>query len=173
MLDEFYLTGVGFVVARNRHGYSVTLNLNNIAATNPTMADDLVDWLQFTTIRMCAVIFFICRYCQPTVPMGFQWRWEHNPVCWVPQTETPEAGLLSQHVYFLRDGCAEGQFQQVIDRELKEIKVMFREANAPGPPKFTVIVAIKRHHIRFFPKPGDKATGDRNNNPTVRTAVCR
>ncbi|CAJ2509448.1 Uu.00g144740.m01.CDS01 [Anthostomella pinea] len=76
-----------------------------------------------------------------------------------------------QHVYFLRDGCAEGQFQQVIERELKEIKRMFREANAPAPPKFTVIVATKRHHIRFFPKPGDKASGDRNNNPLPGTLV--
>ncbi|CAJ2505679.1 Uu.00g130730.m01.CDS01 [Anthostomella pinea] len=41
-------TGAGFVVTRNSHGHSVTLDLNKIAATSPNMADDLADWLQLT-----------------------------------------------------------------------------------------------------------------------------
>ncbi|KAI8951243.1 Piwi domain-containing protein [Xylaria longipes] len=76
------------------------------------------------------------------------------------------------HVYYFRDGVAEGQFQGVIETELNEIRRVFRECNA-GSPKFTVIIATKRHHIRFFPKPNDQATGDRNANPLPGTLVER
>ncbi|KAI0448637.1 Piwi domain-containing protein [Xylaria acuta] len=76
------------------------------------------------------------------------------------------------HVYYFRDGVDEGQFQGVIETELNEIRRIFRECNA-GNPKITAIIATKRHHIRFFPKPGDQATGDRNANPLPGTLVER
>ncbi|KAI1333450.1 Piwi domain-containing protein [Xylariaceae sp. FL0016] len=79
-------------------------------------------------------------------------------------------GCSPQHVYVIRDGVAEGQFQHVIDTEIKELKRIFREQNATVP-KFTVIIATKRHHIRFFPK--DRNSGDRNNNPLPGTLVER
>ncbi|KND92077.1 Protein argonaute [Tolypocladium ophioglossoides CBS 100239] len=62
-----------------------------------------------------------------------------------------------KHVIYFRDGVSEGQFAQVIDQEIGEIKRYFRGA-APKMelPKFTVIVATKRHHIRVFPQNGDK-----------------
>ncbi|KAI1173096.1 Piwi domain-containing protein [Nemania sp. FL0916] len=77
-----------------------------------------------------------------------------------------------QHVYYLRDGVAEGQFQDVIEKEIAEIRRSFRECQAPNP-KITVLIATKRHHIRFFPKPNDSATGDRNGNPLPGTLVER
>ncbi|KAI1111144.1 Piwi domain-containing protein [Nemania sp. NC0429] len=77
-----------------------------------------------------------------------------------------------QHVYYFRDGVAEGQFQAVIETEITEIRRAFRELNA-GNPKFTVIIATKRHHIRFFPKPNDQTTGDRNANALPGTLVER
>ncbi|KAI1131443.1 Piwi domain-containing protein [Nemania abortiva] len=80
--------------------------------------------------------------------------------------------VAPQHVYYLRDGVAEGQFQAVLEDELKEIYRIFREVNAPKP-KLTVIIATKRHHIRFFPKPNDQSTGDRNANPLPGTLVER
>ncbi|KAI0475142.1 eukaryotic translation initiation factor [Xylariaceae sp. FL0804] len=80
-------------------------------------------------------------------------------------------GIFPQHVYYLRDGCAEGQFQQVLEFEISQIRRIFREGGAPKPPRFTVIVATKRHHIRFFPKPGDKDSADRNANPLPGTLV--
>ncbi|KAI0439155.1 Piwi domain-containing protein [Xylaria telfairii] len=76
------------------------------------------------------------------------------------------------HVYYFRDGVAEGQFQGVIETELNEIRRVFRECNA-GNPKITAIIATKRHHIRFFPKPNDQTTGDRNGNPLPGTLVER
>ncbi|KAI0530336.1 Piwi domain-containing protein [Xylaria digitata] len=77
-----------------------------------------------------------------------------------------------KHVYYFRDGVAEGQFQDVIETEIGEIRRAFREANA-SDPKITVVIATKRHHIRFFPKPGDSSTGDRNSNPLPGTLVER
>ncbi|KAI2467323.1 Piwi-domain-containing protein [Annulohypoxylon bovei var. microspora] len=77
-----------------------------------------------------------------------------------------------QHIYYLRDGVSEGQFQEVIDREVSEMKRVFREVNC-GYPKFTVIIATKRHHVRFFPKPNDRTTQDRNGNPLPGTLVER
>ncbi|RWA07022.1 hypothetical protein EKO27_g8075 [Xylaria grammica] len=77
-----------------------------------------------------------------------------------------------KHVYYLRDGVDEGQFQAVIETEVNEIRRIFRECNASNP-KITVIIATKRHHIRFFPKPGDHATGDKNANPLPGTLVER
>lgn len=77
-----------------------------------------------------------------------------------------------QHVYYFRDGCAEGQFQAVIETEIAEIRRAFRELKA-GSPKITVVIATKRHHIRFFPKPNDQTTGDRNANPLPGTLVER
>ncbi|KAI1421193.1 Piwi domain-containing protein [Xylaria sp. FL1777] len=80
--------------------------------------------------------------------------------------------VAPQHLYYFRDGVDEGQFQGVLETEISEIRRAFRECNA-GSPKITVIIATKRHHIRFFPKPGDHATGDKNANPLPGTLVER
>ncbi|KAI0024005.1 Piwi domain-containing protein [Xylariomycetidae sp. FL0641] len=77
-----------------------------------------------------------------------------------------------QHIYYLRDGVSEGQFSGVIRDEVSGMKRVFREAGCQVP-KFTVIIATKRHHIRFFPKPGDSTAADRNNNPLPGTLVER
>ena len=60
------------------------------------------------------------------------------------------------HVFYFRDGVSEGQFAHVIDQELASIREVFKQANKGVVPKITVIVATKRHHIRFFPEKGDK-----------------
>ncbi|KAK8041405.1 hypothetical protein PG994_014412 [Apiospora phragmitis] len=75
-----------------------------------------------------------------------------------------------KHVYFFRDGVAEGQFGQVIDGEVKEIKRVFRDAKCEIP-RVTAMIATKRHHIRFFPNPNDKASADKNANPLPGTVV--
>ncbi|OTB02018.1 hypothetical protein M426DRAFT_25033 [Hypoxylon sp. CI-4A] len=76
------------------------------------------------------------------------------------------------HVYYLRDGVSEGQFQAVIDTEVLEMKRIFRDAGCANV-KFTVIIATKRHHVRFFPKPNDRVTTDRNGNSFPGTLVER
>ncbi|OTA96575.1 hypothetical protein M434DRAFT_8770 [Hypoxylon sp. CO27-5] len=79
-------------------------------------------------------------------------------------------GTTPQHVYYLRDGVSEGQFQNVLDEEVSEMRRIFREQGG-GNPKFTVIIATKRHHVRFLPK--DKLSADRNGNPLPGTLVER
>jgi eukaryotic translation initiation factor 2C len=77
--------------------------------------------------------------------------------------------LFPAHVMYFRDGVAENQFAQVMEEEIGEMKRWFRqmcEAARKPMPKFTVIVATKRHHIRIFP-----ANGDRNGNPLPGTLV--
>ncbi|KAI0886460.1 Piwi-domain-containing protein [Annulohypoxylon maeteangense] len=81
-------------------------------------------------------------------------------------------GRRLDHVYYLRDGVSEGQFQDVIDSEVKEMKRIIKDLGY-GTPKFTVIIATKRHHVRFFPKAGDNTAQDRNGNPLPGTLVER
>lgn len=72
-----------------------------------------------------------------------------------------------EHVFYFRDGVAEGQFAHVIKNEVKEIRSILEEVGR-NKPKITVIVATKRHHIRFFPGSG---AGDKNGNPLPGTIV--
>jgi len=74
-------------------------------------------------------------------------------------------GIKPQHVFYLRDGVAEGQFNQVLEYEVKTLRKLFKD-HTGADPKFTVIIATKRHHIRFFPEQGDK-----NGNPLPGTLV--
>ena len=85
--------------------------------------------------------------------LGLHWRNGHG-------NATP------QHLIYFRDGVGEGQFAQVLDLEIGGIKKFFAQATPGKCPKFTVIIATKRHHIRFFPQ-----KGDRNGNPLPGTLV--
>ncbi|KAF3763069.1 Piwi-domain-containing protein [Cryphonectria parasitica EP155] len=75
-----------------------------------------------------------------------------------------------QHVFYFRDGVSEGEFQQVLDYEIQEVRSILQEVGQRNP-KITVIVGTKRHHIRFFPIKG--SDGDRNGNPFPGTVVER
>lgn len=68
----------------------------------------------------------------------------------------------------MRDGCSEGQFSMVINQEVEDIKQLIRSVNTSNPLAFTVLVATKRHHIRFFPKDNNK---DKNENPLPGTLL--
>lgn len=75
------------------------------------------------------------------------------------------------HIIYFRDGVAEGQFAHVIEQEVQEMKSFFQRVAGGKPiPKFTVIIATKRHHIRLFPLPNK---GDRNGNVLPGTLVER
>lgn len=83
------------------------------------------------------------------------------------QWQVGHEGAFPKHTIYFRDGVSEGQFAQVIDQEIHEIKSYLRnKAPKMAPPKFTVVVATKRHHIRFFPQ-----QGDRNGNALPGTLV--
>lgn len=74
--------------------------------------------------------------------------------------------IAPQHVFYFRDGVSEGEFQHVLEQEVDEVRKIIEQVGR-GKVKITVIVATKRHHIRFFP---GKA-GDRNGNPLPGTVV--
>ena len=83
-------------------------------------------------------------------------------------------GKLPKHIYYFRDGVSEGQFIPLIQNEVAELKracLHKADGNKNLIPKFTVVVAEKRHHIRFFPTPGPGA--DKNGNPVPGTIVDR
>ncbi|KAG0647251.1 RNA interference pathway ago1 [Hyphodiscus hymeniophilus] len=84
-------------------------------------------------------------------------------------------GSGPQHIYYFRDGVSEGQFQQVLDQEVAVMKRLLinRYGEGAARMKWTVVVCTKRHHIRLFPKEGDAAAGDRNNNALPGTLVER
>lgn len=75
-----------------------------------------------------------------------------------------------EHVVYFRDGVSEGQFAFVLEQEVKDMKKILKE-DWGIEPKFTVIVATKRHHVRFFPN--ERAAGDKNGNPLPGTLVER
>lgn len=76
---------------------------------------------------------------------------------------------VPKNVFYLRDGVAEGQFAQVMEHEINELRNCFRTV-ANVQPNITVIVATKRHNIRFFPQQKD---GDKNGNALPGTLVER
>ncbi|EIW82123.1 argonaute-like protein [Coniophora puteana RWD-64-598 SS2] len=81
--------------------------------------------------------------------------------------EKKTTGIAPTRLYFYRDGVSEGQFQQVLDSELKALKEACRELKIQ--PKITIIIVAKRHHTRFFPtNPKD---ADRSGNCPAGTVV--
>ncbi|KAF2008199.1 eukaryotic translation initiation factor 2C 2 [Amniculicola lignicola CBS 123094] len=77
-------------------------------------------------------------------------------------------GQPPQRVLYIRDGVSEGQYAAVLEEEVRDMKSAFLTQGAKAVPKFTVAIAGKRHHVRFFPEgPGR----DRNGNPLPGTLV--
>ncbi|KAK1541438.1 piwi domain-containing protein [Colletotrichum paranaense] len=71
------------------------------------------------------------------------------------------------HIVYFRDGVSEGQYSQVLEYEVGTMKNIIKNIYPTAKqPKWTVIVATKRHHIRFFPQNGDK-----NGNPLPGTVL--
>ncbi|KAJ7758252.1 argonaute-like protein [Mycena metata] len=70
----------------------------------------------------------------------------------------PESDRAPKRLVFYRDGVSEGQFQQVLERELPLIKAACEALKIN--PAITLVVVGKRHHVRLFPindKDADKS----------------
>lgn len=59
-----------------------------------------------------------------------------------------------EQIIIFRDGVSESQFTQVLNKELAQIIEACQFLHDTWLPKFTVIVAQKNHHTRFF-KPNE------------------
>ncbi|XP_003598353.2 protein argonaute 4A [Medicago truncatula] len=60
------------------------------------------------------------------------------------------SGVKPQQIIIFRDGVSESQFNQVLNIELNEIIKACKCYDESWCPKFTLIVAQKNHHTRFF-----------------------
>ena len=82
--------------------------------------------------------------------------------------------IRPQRILFYRDGVSEGQFQQVLEFELAQIKAGAREIDPAYAPTITMILVQKRHHTRFVPV--EQGVADRSGNvpagTVVDTGVC-
>lgn len=55
-----------------------------------------------------------------------------------------------KHIIIFRDGVSESQFNQVLNIELDQMIEACRFLDEQWSPKFTVIIAQKNHHTKFF-----------------------
>ncbi|XP_057422673.1 protein argonaute 4-like [Lotus japonicus] len=60
------------------------------------------------------------------------------------------SGMKPQQIIIFRDGVSESQFNQVLNNELGEIIKACNHLDEKWDPKFTLIIAQKNHHTRFF-----------------------
>ena len=87
---------------------------------------------------------------------------------------TVGGGRAPDNVYYFRDGVSQGQFEHVLKREVFAMRaILMKLTQDKWKGKFTVVIANKRHHIRAFPKPGDRNSADRNGNPLPGTLIER
>lgn len=92
---------------------------------------------------------------------------------WITQ---PNHKKYPENLLIFRDGLSEGQYQQVLDKELP----LFRKAcrrrypatdTALGPPRITIVIVGKRHHPGFYPT--IKTDADWHDNPENGIVVDR
>lgn len=89
-------------------------------------------------------------------------------------TKTVGKGRRPQNIYYFRDGVSVGQFAQVLEKEVPVIKdVIFSGSGEKTPPKITVVIGNKRHHLRGAPRPNDKNAADKNGNALPGTLIER
>ena len=80
-----------------------------------------------------------------------------------------------EKIIFYRDGVGEGQFKEVLVRELRAIQLACYELHESFKPAITFIVVQKRHHTRFFAENPRDQCGKSKNIPAgtvVDTDVC-
>ncbi|KAJ5104118.1 hypothetical protein N7532_004647 [Penicillium argentinense] len=86
-----------------------------------------------------------------------------------------KGGKPPKHIYYFRDGVSESEFNEILHKEVPAIKQVAAECMkvSTWPGKMTVVVANKRHHLRGFPKTGDKMCGDARGNPLPGLLIDR
>lgn len=80
-------------------------------------------------------------------------------------------GVKPEKIIFFRDGVSEGQFMDVLNKELTAIKDACKEIGADYNPAVTFLVVQKRHHTRLFPLNGEDSE-DPNKNCNVPAGTC-
>lgn len=110
------------------------------------------------------------------------WKtWERFPKSGPRLSTRNRRRALPDNIIIYRDGVSQGQFTQVLDRELREIRAACREVSWGEKPRLTIIVSVKRHSTRFYPEnPDDENSNNdragkkkRDGNPKAGTVVDR
>lgn len=84
-----------------------------------------------------------------------------------------ESKQRPQQLIFYRDGVSEGQFRQVLEKEIPEIEKAWK-ALYNEKPQITFIIVQKRHHTRLFPNNyNDQRSMDKSGNVLAGTVVDR
>ena len=101
--------------------------------------------------------------------------------------EKKQTNQAPKRIVFYRDGVSEGQFKQVLEKELPLIqgwsgmlsanvyRLLIQDSSGACKelgisPTITIIIVGKRHHVRFFPAPN---VADRSGNCPAGTVVDR
>ncbi|RKP07872.1 Piwi domain-containing protein [Thamnocephalis sphaerospora] len=79
------------------------------------------------------------------------------------------SGHKPARILFYRDGISEGEFERVINTEVKAVKLACQQLEANYNPTLTYVAVQKRHHTRFFPMGRDQS--DRSGNCMPGTVV--
>lgn len=70
---------------------------------------------------------------------------------------------LPDNILIFRDGVSEGQFAQVLTKEVPEMREACKKIYpAKRQPLFTLVVSVKRHQTRFYPTDSRNMTKSRN-----------
>ncbi|KAG6119255.1 hypothetical protein E4U14_005609 [Claviceps sp. LM454 group G7] len=86
--------------------------------------------------------------------------------------QAKNSNALPENIVIFRDGVSEGQFSQVVEKELPLIREACRMMyTTRKPPKLSIIVSVKRHQTRFYPS--DKNNMSRSGNIKNGTVVDR
>nr|XP_040574527.1 LOW QUALITY PROTEIN: protein argonaute-2-like [Lepeophtheirus salmonis] len=75
------------------------------------------------------------------------------------------ASRKPEKIVFFRDGVSEGQFQDVLDKEMSAIRRACLSIDANYKPGVTFLVAQKRHKTRLFPENPNDGVGKMRNIP--------
>ncbi|RIA87406.1 Piwi domain-containing protein [Glomus cerebriforme] len=78
-------------------------------------------------------------------------------------------GRKPERILFYRDGVSEGQFKQVLEKEIYAIRAACQALDKDYKPNITFVVVQKRHHTRFFPI--ERRDTDRTGNCPPGTVV--
>jgi eukaryotic translation initiation factor 2C len=92
-------------------------------------------------------------------------------MCTLLRAFKQETGKIPMRIFYFRDGVSEGQYSQIIEQELHDMREACKVLQSDYNPKITVTICSKRHHTRFFPV--DKHAQDRNGNCVPGTIIER
>lgn len=84
-------------------------------------------------------------------------------------------GTKPEKIVFFRDGVSEGQFEEVMARELGQLREACRLLESGYEPKITFLVVQKRHHTRLFAQDMRETVGRSKNVPpgtVVDSVIC-